>query len=33
MENYLPISIVVVGITIMLISVGIFLFEYNQKEK
>ena len=26
MENYLPISIVVVGITIMLISVGIFLF-------
>ncbi len=29
MENYLPISIVVVGITIMLISVGIFLFKYK----
>ena len=29
MENYLPISIVVVGITIMLISVGIFLFRYK----
>ena len=33
MENYLPISIVVVGITIMLISVGIFLFKYNPKRK
>ena len=33
MENYLPISIVVVGITIMLISVGIFLFNYNPKRK
>lgn len=29
MENYLPISIVVVSITIMLISVGIFLFNYK----
>lgn len=29
MENYLPISIVVVSITIMLISVGIFLFKYK----
>ena len=29
MENCLPISIVVVGITIMLISVGIFLFKYK----
>ena len=29
MENYLPMSIVVVGITIMLISVGIFLFKYK----
>ena len=33
MENYLPISIVVVGITIMLISVGIFLFKYKPKRK
>jgi len=33
MENYLPMSIVVVGITIMLISVGIFLFNYNPKRK
>ena len=33
MENYLPISMVVVGITIMLISVGIFLFNYNPKRK
>ena len=33
MENYLPISIVVVGITIMLISVSIFLFNYNPKRK
>ena len=29
MENYLPMCIVVVGITIMLISVGIFLFKYK----
>ena len=29
MENYLPISMIVVGITIMLISVGIFLFKYK----
>ena len=29
MENCLPMSIVVVGITIMLISVGIFLFKYK----
>ena len=29
MENYLPMSIVVVCITIMLISVGIFLFKYK----
>ena len=33
MENYLPISIVVIGITIMLISVGIFLFAYKPKRK
>ena len=33
MENYLPISIVVVSITIMLISVGIFLFAYKPKRK
>ena len=29
MENYLPMCIVVVGITIVLISVGIFLFKYK----
>ena len=29
MENYLPMCMVVVGITIMLISVGIFLFKYK----
>ena len=29
MENCLPMSIVVIGITIMLISVGIFLFKYK----
>ena len=29
MENCLPMSIIVVGITIMLISVGIFLFKYK----
>lgn len=33
MENYLPMCIVVVGITIMLISVGIFLFVYKPKRK
>ena len=33
MENYLPMCIVVVGITIMLISVGIFLFKYKPKRK
>ena len=33
MENYLPMCIVVVGITIMLISVGIFLFNYKPKRK
>lgn len=33
MENCLPMSIVVVGITIMLISVGIFLFNYKPKRK
>ena len=33
MENYLPISIVVVSITIMLISVGIFLFNYKPNRK
>lgn len=33
MENYLPMCIVVVGITIMLISVGIFLFTYKPKRK
>lgn len=31
MENYLPMCIVVVGIIIMLISVGIFLFKYKPK--
>ena len=29
MENCLPMSIVAIGITIMLISVGIFLFNYK----
>ena len=33
MENCLPMSIIVVGITIMLISVGIFLFKYKPKRK
>lgn len=33
MENCLPMSMVVVGITIMLISVGIFLFKYKPKRK
>ena len=32
MENCLPMSIIVVGITIMLISVGIFLFKYKPKK-
>ena len=32
MENCLPMSIIVVGITIMLISVGIFLFIYKPKK-
>ena len=31
MENCLPMSIVVIGIIIMLISVGIFLFKYKPK--